>query len=211
MAAPDCPDQDSVLTQLLALLPQGRAWRSTNGGPESGSLMWHFWRAVAKPIATLEGVICQLFDEFFCQTTTQLKAAWFEDYALPDACDPYPDLCAKVVALGGQICADFVTLAAGAGWAIECRPRQLGAVTGCVQTGCAQVGEPSDVVPSIRIRILLAHSPAYRSAGMIGPPKTGVYETGQAVLCRENIAALQCMLMRVLPAHLIIYWEIAHG
>ena len=183
-----CPTLDQTHQHLLALLPQGRAWRSPNGGPEPASTMWKFWRAIATPVQALEARLCALRAEFFCATASETRPLWLADYGLPDACDPYPDLCTKVAASGGQTCAYITALAAKAGWSVSCRP----------------IG--SDPLGSLRLRINTAASTAY--AGPLQKKFTaGCGLVGQSLGCSPDIGPVQCLLARILPAHLQIIWE----
>ena len=105
---------------MLALLPRGRAWSTHDGGPFPGDRLYQFWTAVAAVFEYANQRMCDLRREFFCATESETNDAWLADYGLPDDCDPYPDLCAKVAAIGGARCEDYAAIAARAGWDIEC-------------------------------------------------------------------------------------------
>jgi uncharacterized protein YmfQ (DUF2313 family) len=199
-----CPSLDETHRQLLALLPQGRAWRTRQGGPEPGSVLWSFWRAAARAVQALEARACALRLEFWCESLIETRPEWLTDYGLPDACDPFPDLCAKVAAIGGQTCDYFVALAAQAGWAIACVP-DLSARAGCFQAGCGAPG-PGDPQASLRIAVDLAGSPAYGGKAQ-RVFQAGCSQAGNPLACGPDMGPLICILSRVLPAHLIIIYE----
>jgi hypothetical protein len=64
--------------------------------------------------------MCDMRDEFFCATASETLDVWNAQYGLPDDCNPYGDLCAKVAAIGGQRCEYFKQVAARNGWTIDC-------------------------------------------------------------------------------------------
>src|SRR2546421_695582 len=121
-----CPTRDEILNSALALLPQGRAWQSNEGGPavgydigfdpggyqdngfqaifRQGSILRRFWKSVAGLFSFLNDRLCALRLEFWCATHVETHDLWMAEYGLPDACDPFPDLCTKVAAIGGTRC-----------------------------------------------------------------------------------------------------------
>lgn len=115
-----CPTEEDLLPQTLALLPPGRAHQTHDGGPWPGSVLHGFWAAVAAMRAWFNARMCDMREEFFCATTDEMRDVWLAQYGLPDDCDPFPDLCEKVAAQGGQRCDYFRTVAAKRGWAIDC-------------------------------------------------------------------------------------------
>lgn len=132
--APDyCPDADQITPQVMALLPRGRAWGTHDGGPWSDTVLYKFCRAVATVLAYANERLCKARLEFFCATADETLDDWLADYGLPDACDPFPDLCTKVGALGSQRCEYFKAVAASRGWAIDCIDfaGRCGAQAGC--------------------------------------------------------------------------------
>ena len=204
-AADLCPTLDDVHGEALALLPQGRAWRSPGGGPEPGSVLWSFWRAVARVFKDLNDRICALAHEMVCQTIVETRDAWLTDYGLPSPCDPFPDLCTKVAAIGGTRCDYFQAIAARAGWSIAC---QFGTAftVGCMQAGCWRPGA-GDVAATLRIRVTLAASLAY--AGPTQRPfQAGLGQAGQSLACGPDIGPLKCLLSRILPAHVAVIYEV---
>ena len=198
-----CPTVDELQRELLALLPPGRAWGGA-GGPSPTSTLAKFWRAAAVVIQALEQRLCDLRNEFWCASIAETRPEWLNEYGLPDACDPYPDLCTKVAAVGGQRCEYFVAVAARAGWTIECR-KDVQSRAGCMQAGCARPGY-GDPQASLRIRVYLSRSSSYINHGT-GPFQPGRSMAGQLLGCGPDISPLQCILARLLPAHLKILWE----
>src|SRR5262245_49399073 len=123
-----CPTLEQCRDALLKLLPLGRAWQSHEGGPrarlvsefedddfevegfdadgdQTGSILWQFCAAIAHLFYFANTRLCELREEFWCASHKETHDEWMAEYGLPDACDPWPDLCAKVAALGGATCA----------------------------------------------------------------------------------------------------------
>lgn len=115
-----CPTTDEMRPQVFALLPRGRAWQTHDGGPWPSTMLYGFWSAVASMRAWFNQRMCDMREEFFCATTNEMRDVWMAQYGLPDDCDPFPDLCTKVGALGSQRCEYFRDVAARRGWSIEC-------------------------------------------------------------------------------------------
>jgi hypothetical protein len=142
-----CRSAAEVLQAILQLLPRGRAWQSNEGGPRMGlvrafdpgvfddppfptqsrvqSIMLGFWRAVANCVTFILSRYCDLRLEFWCATHKETHDLWMAEYGLPDACDPFPDLCTKVAAIGGTRCEYYAAVAARAGWSITCATGRL--------------------------------------------------------------------------------------
>ena len=158
-----CPLTDDNLPQLFALLPRGRAWGTHDGGPWPGTVLYRFWRAVAAVFEFANARICALREEFFCATQTETNDIWMAQYGLPDGCDPFPDLCVKVAALGGARCDYFAAIAARAGWSIACIDNQTGCggSLGFEEAGCFMVGGSYGVASEITIQVFLNSSPSY--------------------------------------------------
>ena len=158
-----CPTADEITPQLLALLPRGRAWSTHDGGPHPGTPAYGFWYSVASVWEWVNGRICALAEEFTCGRQSETHDVWMEEYGLPDGCDPFPDLCTKVAAIGGTRCEYYVAIAARAGWAISCSDTNsgCGGKAGRARAGCSQSGR-NPKSGTIVIRIDLAHSPAFQ-------------------------------------------------
>ena len=158
-----CPTEAQVREQVFALLPRGRAWQTNEGGPIRGfegafnseafnneafavtsrtrSILWQYWAAFAREAWYFAKSMCELRLEFWCETLDKTRDGWMKEYGLPDACDPFPDLCAKVAAIGGTRCDYYTEIAARAGWAIECvQGRSCGGLPGRNQAGCFRTG-----------------------------------------------------------------------
>jgi hypothetical protein len=108
-----------------------RAWQSNDGGPREGvptaafepagfdagafatdsdvgSILYRFWAAVGAFRNFLESGFAILRLEFWCATHKETHDLWMKrEYGLPDPCDPFPDLCTKVAAIGGARCEYF--------------------------------------------------------------------------------------------------------
>src|SRR5262249_16123701 len=127
---------------MFALLPRGRAWQNNEGRPAPGaspgfnpaafnfeafsvqtareSGLFQYWKAVSEVYAFLTKRICDLRLEFWCATQSETRDLWLQEYGLPDACDPFPELCAKVAAIGGTRCEYYTFIAERAGWRLMC-------------------------------------------------------------------------------------------
>lgn len=199
-----CLTQEQTLWQLIKLLPRGRAWRSDIDAPIRRS----FWNAVAGLYAYIEIRICQLALEFFCFSETETDEIWMEQYGLPDACDPYPTLCAKVAAFGGTRCEYYAAIAALSGWAIDCVALTVscGSKAGCSFAGNAIAGG-TKILNVLRIIVHIAESPSYRG-GVHTPSLAGCMRAGQPLSCGPDISPLACILERVVHAHVEIDYQI---
>jgi uncharacterized protein YmfQ (DUF2313 family) len=206
-----CPSKEEIIQQLLALLPRGRAWQTHEGGPQPGSVLYQFWLAVAEVFELVSLRACDLRDEFFCATTTEMYDRWMTEYGLPDACDPFPDLCAKVAAIGGTRCEYYAEVAARAGWSIACEDRltQCGASAGHKmrsKTGRAQPGRRIRAAQLV-IRVYTSDSPAF-SGRRQTPSKAGRLKAGRALVCPPDINGLKCLLARIIHAEVQTIYEV---
>ena len=193
-----CPTADQEMAQLVQLLPRGKAWETLIGGVRYG-----FFAALRDILLAFDAMCCTLLREFFCATTTLLESAWMAEYGLPDACDPYPDLCAKVAAIGGATCADYEAIAAGIGWSIAC----LGPCTspaGSIQAGMAVGNPPGPGV--IELLVSISNSPA--AGPQLIPANAGCYAAGAPNDCGYDLTPLDCVLQRVVQAHAEIIYVI---
>lgn len=196
-----CPSVDECLSTLLALLPRGRAWQTHDGGPRAGSILWRFWRAVARVLAFANDRICAARAEFFCATQAETRAEWLAEYGLPDDCDPFPDLCAKVRALGGSTCAYIAAVLAAAGWDAHCALDTRCGVRAGFKAGCGQAaGSPQQGI--LRLVVYTATSPAY-SPPLSQPLKAG-FKAGAKLGCGASASPLYCLIDRIAPAHALV-------
>ena len=199
-----CPDLEDCHAELRALLPRGKAWDAAH---RQGTRLWQFWRALAHPLQFAHQRICDLRRQFWCQTTDELYDAWLVEYGLPDSCDPFPDLCAKVAAPGGTRCDYYAALAARAGWSLTCtgESTDCGGLMDLMRMDCAVTGD--EVLRSRLIfTVDLGNSPAYvaTSAGAIVADCTIL----DAVFgCDADIRPLACILERVVPAHVEVVYR----
>jgi hypothetical protein len=115
-----CPTGDELRPQIFALLPPGRSFQTNDGGPWPTTTLYGFFDAVAHMRAWFNERMCNMREEFFCATASETLDVWNAQYGLPDDCNPYGDLCAKVAAVGGQRCEYFQEVAARNGWTIAC-------------------------------------------------------------------------------------------
>ena len=217
-----CPTRAEVLAGVLALLPRGRAWRTHEVGElpavgafqenafqgdafqaSSSSVIGLFWAAFADVLLFVNQRLCALRDEFFCATHAETRDQWMAEYGLPDPCDPFPDLCAKVAAVGGTRCEYFNSVVSRMGWVIDCidLTTTCGSRVGCSRAGRARTGNRFGNV--LKIVVHLDESPSF--GGRIQtPPRSGRWRMGRPMPCPANIIPLQCVIDRIAPAHLRI-------
>lgn len=221
-----CPALEDSIQATAALLPRGRAWPVNDGGgtisrflawlaglgtPPAQPSSWPAGYVQAGFIAALgtvrnwaESRFCSLLDEFFCATASETLDLWNLEYGLPDPCDPFADLCTRVGAIQIAQCQDVVALAARAGWAISCETIEafcgtpLGA-RGLSLTGLITCG--AEIAINITITIFLAESPSYLGGVEAPQPILGVLLCGMPLNCPPGTGAIECILGRVLPAH----------
>lgn len=202
-----CPTQDELIPQLLALLPRGRAWGTQDGGPQPMSELWKFWYAVAGVWAWVHKLICELALEFFCDTANFTLDLWNEEYGLPDGCDPFPNLCAKVAALGGCTCDYYASIAATLGWSILCPPTTPCSLpAGCIEAGMVPGGGNSTGV--LQVFVDLENSPAFSGSAQTIGAVAGFLEAGMPVYCGPDLTALDCLLQRIVHAEVQIVYTV---
>jgi hypothetical protein len=224
-----CPSRDEILSSLLVELPRGRAWQTDDGGPDPvvegafqgaafqslafqtmqrpGSILWRYWRAVADVLAYATQRWCDLREEFWCATHIETHDLWMREYGLPNPCDPFPDLCAKVAAVGGTRCEYYAEIAARAGWSLTCADKivDCGAGVGCFETGCDEVGGAMPAATLVVI-VNLNESPAY-TVPLNNASQAGCMEAGDGLDCAPDIRPLKCILDHVVHAHLVIEYQ----
>ncbi|WP_022722937.1 hypothetical protein [Rhodopseudomonas sp. B29] len=227
-----CPTRDEVLSSVLGLLPRGRAWQSDEGGPvkgfsgafspaafdndafatrsRKGSVLWNFWSAIAEVLTFTNRRLCDLRLEFWCATQTETRDLWMAEYGLPDDCDPFPDLCTKVAAIGGTRCEYYAQIAARAGWSISCVEfaDECGARAGCAKAGRAKPGNrrAGGLVIMVDLGASAAFSKTYNAK-----PRAGRMKAGQRLGCGPDLAPLQCLLSRVIHAEIKTAYGVTNG
>lgn len=200
-----CPTQAEIIPQLLALLPRGRAWLTHEGAPQPGTTIWKYWNALAAVWAFVNQRICDLRKEFFCATASETLDLWNEEYGLPDGCDPFPNLCVKVAALGGCTCAYYAAIAATLGWSLLCPPSTPCALTaGCIEAGMVPGGSNSAGV--LQVFVDLEASPAFHGSVQTVGAVAGFLEAGMPVYCGPDLTALDCLLQRIVHAEVQIVY-----
>ncbi|WP_316234959.1 MULTISPECIES: hypothetical protein [unclassified Bradyrhizobium] len=228
-----CRSPHEVLQAVLQLLPRGRAWQSNEGGPLPGlvrafdpgvfdeppfqtrqktpSTLLGFWRAVSSVVAFISQRFCDLRLEFWCATHKETHDLWMAEYGLPDGCDPFPDLCTKVAAMGGATCAYYAAVAARAGWSIACEniTNDCGGSAGTFQAGCSW---PGGQIGGARLLIIvnLDESPSYTAPiGVL--PFAGHLQAGATLACLPDITPLRCILDRIVHAEIEITYQTIGG
>jgi hypothetical protein len=228
-----CRSPHEVLEQVLQLLPRGRAWQSNEGGPLLGlvrafdagvfdeppfqtksrvpSKLLGFWRSISSVVAFILQRFCDLRLEFWCATHKETHDLWMAEYGLPDSCDPFPDLCSKVAALGGATCEYYAEVAARAGWSITCENinNDCGGAAGNFQAGCSW---PGGQIGGARLLIIvdLGESPSY-TAPAASPAYAGHMQAGAGLNCEPDFTPLKCILDRVVHAHIEISYQTIGG
>lgn len=172
-----------------------------------------FFSAIGALRNYVEQRLCALRLEFWCATESETNDLWMHEYGLPDPCDPFPDLCTKVRAIGGATCDYFNEIIARLGWRAECfeLSQRCGAEAGCSQAGArgsmagdqsylgliikVHTGEPI-VLPSVEVN--------YK------PPLAGRFLAGQRPSCdtiiHPSITPVRCLMDRIAPAHVQIQY-----
>lgn len=200
-----CPGRPDV----KAYLPRGRAWQTHEDFEATDSTINNVCEALADVFEYLNQRFCALRDEFWCATHVETHDLWLREYGLPDACDPYPDLCAKVTAKPGSRCEDYSLLAGQHGWAVSCTDVNNDCATQvgeCFVVGCDITG---GAIPasSIRLVVNLDESPSYVGAFETGP-FAGALQAGLPLACEPDITPLKCILERVIQAHIEVVYEV---
>lgn len=224
-----CPTLFESFVATCALWPRGRAWPVADGDTPfrfwdwignvvgiparwpTGFVQAGYSAAIAVVRNFIETRLCALRLEFWCATESETHAQWMIEYGLPDACDPFPDLCTKVAAIGGTRCEYYAAVAARAGWTIGCSTffNDCGATLGCAEMGCAEVGGQAGSAYLV-IDVYLDESPAYVAA-VESPPYVGNFQIGFSLACEPDISPLRCVLDRVVHAHLMISYQLRGG
>lgn len=220
-----CPTLQESINATLALLPRGRAWGREFALPEkfldpafqfnafqndafeavlrAGSTIYRFFAAFGAVRNYLETQLCALRLEFWCATQTETRDLWMKEYGLPDDCDPFPDLCTKVAALGGTRCEYFNSVVSRLGWTVDCVDATLacGSHMGCAYAGQAKAGSARANI--LQLIVHTADSPAF--TGMIQtPPLAGLLTAGNPLACAPDLSGLRCLMDRIAPAHVTI-------
>ncbi len=184
--APDfCPTAPQLLQQYFMLLPRGRAWGEGGPARQSGGIIYGFLYFCAILLAAYHAAICALIPEFFCSTANVTLAYWLEEYGLPDLCDPFPSPCSKIVASGGPTCENLVALAA---------------LTGLTIT-CGAGPQPSSVLITVHLP-----SPPVSDGHAQNARWVGIYQAGEHIDCGVDAGPLDCLLQRVVHAHVTIFY-----
>lgn len=225
-----CPTADEVLTSALQLWPQGRAWQSNEGGPDAGveigfdpggfnpdgfsgtyrrpSILRRFTKAVASVYSFANDRLCALRLEFWCATQTETRDLWMAEYGLPNDCDPFPDLCTKVAAIGGTRCEYYGEIAERAGWSISCVDgfRVCGTQVGSRKSKAGRATPGRRTAAVLKILVDLKNSPAWSGTSR-ALPMAGRFKAGRRLSCGPDLRALECILARVVHAEIQIQYE----
>ena len=225
-----CPTRAEVIAAVLALLPTGRAWQSNEGGPlpyhdaafdpavfdaetRPGTILYRYWAAFGDVLKFVNDRLCALRLEFFCATQSETRDLWMQEYDLPDACDPFPDLCEKVAAQGGARCEYFNQRIARMGWRAECfdRSAHCGARFGATKFGARHATFGNANVLALVVRVHTGDPSDLSSiAARNRKPLFGQYRFGQRPSCdtvaAPSISKVRCLMERIVPAHVEIQY-----
>lgn len=229
------PTLDEVTEATLKDLPRGRAWQTNEGLPprtlesafnpeafnpeafatqeEDGSVLWQWMRCLAVMLHFFYVRMCDLRQEFWCRSIVETRDDWMKEYGLPDECDPFPDLCIKVAAIGGTRCEYYAEVAARAGWSITCDETIAfcGARVGCnMRMGKSRFGSTLGRA-TLRIIVDLGESSAWQPTQRFLPPLMGRLRMGRRLSCGPNLLPLQCLLSRVIHAEIFTIYEVRNG
>lgn len=230
-----CPTLEEITSSTLALLPRGRAWQTNEGGPRRGfrggfsggafnenafatedrdeSVLWQYWRSFAVVMHYLTQRLCDLREEFWCSTINETRDEWMTEYGLPDACDPFPDLCTKVTALGGTRCEYYAEVAARSGWSITCsesivfcgsRAGHSKALAGRARAG-STLGKAT-----LRIIVNIGASDAYSTTKRFLAPLAGRFRAGRRHSCGPDLTPLKCIMSRIVHAEILTLYEVTN-
>jgi hypothetical protein len=223
-----CPTLDEIMAGLPAAMPKGRAWQTHEGGPRPGSeiafapagfeaeafatryrrpsILQRFWKSIATVLLFVNTRLCDLRFEFWCATHKETHDLWMAEYGLPDECDPFPDLCTKVAAIGGTRCEYYAALAARMGWTIECVEEffSCGSRT-CSRAGKARAGSLQNAA-KLKVIVHLLQSPAYHG-GRALRSLSGRMRAGRRQSCGPDMSPLLCLMSRIVHAEIQISYE----
>lgn len=220
-----CPTFIESFRATCQLWPRGRAWPVSDGSTPDRYLAWlgsltgwpttwpagfvqaGYSAALAAVRNFLETRLCALRLEFWCASHSETHDQWLIEYGLPDACDPFPDLCTKVGAIGGTRCEYYAEVAARAGWAITCTTidNDCGVSVGDFEIGCSGLGGAVGAA-TILITVFLNDSTSYVSPLESGP-FIGNFQIGGSLACDPDITPLKCILDRVIHAHIVTIYQ----
>ena len=228
-----CPTLPESIQATLDLLPRGRAWPANDGGgmlarflvwlsalvpavlPAAwpiGFVQTGFISAFGAVRNYLETRLCDLRLEFWCATHKETHDLWMQEYGLPDPCDPFPDLCTKVAALGGARCEYFNAIVSRIGWVIDClnEVTACGSRTGCARAGTATAGYNRVIGLILRVHTGEDFTTRYIASGRQITPRAGRMRAGQRPACDYVLTEIpsthpaRCLVERIAPAHVSI-------
>lgn len=195
------PDDETAGSFLAALLPTGAAWGTPdNQARDPQSVLAQFWTAVGSAFGDAYRTLFNVTLESSAVTLVQSLDDWELDYGLPDLClgsDPTEDqrrrsLIMKIRSAGTITPADFVQLAADAGYSItieEPMPFRMGA---------SRMGGPDALSGKDPVEyVWIVHVPGVS----VDPFRMGDARMGFTPLGNLGVPEdLKCLFNRVKPA-----------
>lgn len=168
--------------QLLALLPQGAAWRRA-----PGSVLSQLMTAIGEEFARLDARAESLLAEADPRSTAELLPEWETTAGLPDPCVDVPQtveqrraaLLARLLATGGASRAYFIAVAAAHGYTVT-------------------IDEPALHTWRITASVSTA----------IVPFRAGLSTAGEPLRAFGD-DALECLFNRIKPAHTAVLFAYA--
>jgi uncharacterized protein YmfQ (DUF2313 family) len=223
-----CPSVAESIAATVALLPPGRVWPARDPSLRDRFLAWlqsgpistpagyvqiGFFAAIGAARNFLETRLCALRLEFFCATQSETHEQWLAEYGLPDACDPFPDLCLKVKAQGGARCEYFNAIIARLGWRAECfdKSQFCGSRYGARHSrfGRARFGNAVALALVIKVHTGQVNvQPSIESRYRV--PRFGRFRYGHRPSCdtiaHPSLTPIRCLMDRIAPAHVQILY-----
>lgn len=184
----------------VRLLPPGFAWQAAD---QPGTVMFGYWRAVARTLKWFTDQVCVLTNELFCSTRNVLADDYNREFNLPDPCSPYLSPCSFKIVDRAR-CTDLADVLLALGWVIECAAVSANSAVGCMVSGCnAVVGGVGDSSRMV-IRVITSESPVYvpTQSSASGLAACGCAVSGCEATGAGTISSLRCVIDRFLPAHI---------
>lgn len=203
-----CPPLADFERALLLLQRRGRAWQNAPHEVTDDTVLRRFWRAVGAALKAANDRLCALRAEFFCGSAAETLDWWRADYGLPDPCDPFADVCAKVRAVGDTTPAYATAAALPLGWVITISEEFIFAPQdSLVDHGFADA-LICDALQGVVWRVAVdSASPAYVGFGSSIPYADNLY-ADRLLACDPDLSALECLLRRIAPAHVDLVFSI---
>ncbi len=198
-----CLDKARWSAALASLRPRGRAWR--HGGTDAlpGSVMGQFFDWMGGAYADANARLCDLLAEMFCATRINSTPEWMRDFGLPDGCDPFADVCAKVSAVGDTTTDYAEAVLAGAGFIAEIAEAHV-LIMSNGRVGCG--GRAGQMRPLSEDGVLWTVTVSKASPALAGGATSQKalarnMRAGRKIGCGVDVSAVECLMRRIMPFH----------